>query len=170
MKTFWIKWKQKNWESRAARERQIILIGIALITPLVVYFLLWQPAQQAVGRLSSTLPELRIQAESMRGAARDVEEMRHRPQLAIMNAAAVKAAIEESADRHQLRAAINTLDMQEPNAVRISFSAVSFAQWLTWSRELQQEQHIRVASTAITPLAEDGMVAIRATLINGQDL
>jgi type II secretory pathway component PulM len=84
-----------------------------------------------------------------------------------MDAQAVKTAIEESATRHQLFAELTTVTAQEPYGARITLTAVSFETWLAWLRELQTSQHLRVDSVAITQLDDPGMVAIRATLTNG---
>ncbi|MDO8349951.1 MAG: type II secretion system protein M [Gallionella sp.] len=160
----------QHWDARPLGERRAILIGASFALPLLAYFLLWQPAHDAVGKLHEKLPQLRIQAEQMRRAGTQVEEIRHRPQLAVMDALAVKTAVEESASRHQLRDALTTLIPQEPNGVRLTVTSVSFEKWLIWLRELQSAQHIRVDSITVTQLAEPGMVAIRATLTNGNTL
>jgi type II secretory pathway component PulM len=160
----------QHWDTRTLRERRGISIGALFVLPLVAYFLLWQPAHDAVGKLHRTLPQLRMQTEQMRRAAGQVEELRHRPQLAVMDALAVKTAIEESATKHQLREALTTVAAQEPNGARITLTAVSFEKWLSWLRELQTSQHLRADSVAITQLAEPGMVAVRATLTNGNTL
>lgn len=159
--------REQHWDARAPTERRAIAAGALIVLPLFAYFLLWQPAHDAVGKLHETLPQLRIQTEQMRRAAGQIEEIRHRPKLAVMNALAVKTAIEESAARHQLRDALTTVTEQEPNGVRLTLSSVSFEKWLNWLRELQQSQHIRIDSVAVTPLAEPGMVMVRATLTNG---
>lgn len=161
------KFRQQHWESRPAHERKWIGIGALLILPLFAYLLLWQPAHDAVGKLHKNLPQLRIQAEQMRVAAAQIEEIRHRPVLAVMDATAVKSALEASADQHQLRGALTSIMAQEPNAVRITLNAVSFEKWLSWLRELHESQHLRVASASVVPLSEPGMVAVQATLTNG---
>lgn len=170
MKALLQKLRRQHWDTRPLHERKAIAIGALFVLPLLAYFLFWQPAHEAVGKLRRTLPQLRIQTEQMRQAAGQIEELRHRPQLAVMNAQAVKAAIEESATRHQLRDALTTLDAQEPDGVRITLTSVSFEKWLLWLRELQESQHIRIETVAVTPLSEPGMVAVRASLINGNTL
>ena len=79
----------------------------------------------------------------------------------------MKNTVEESATRNGIRTAISTLDLQQPNAVRISFASVSFDQWIRWLRALQQEQHIRADSVSVSMLPLPGMVKVSATLING---
>ncbi len=162
--------RQQHWDARPLPERRGILIGALFILPLLAYLLLWQPAHNAVGKLQARLPTLRMQTEQMRQAAVKIEELRHRPQLAVMDALAVKAAVEESATRHQLRDALTSIAPQEPNGVRVTLTSVSFEKWLIWLRELQTSQHIRVDSVSITRLAEPGMVAVKATFTNGNAL
>ena len=157
----------QHWDARPPHERRAIMISASFVLPLLAYFLLWQPAHDAIGKLRKTLPRLRMQAEQMHRAAGQIEELRHRPQLAVMDAQAVKAAIEESASRHQLRDALTTVAAQEPNGARITITAVAFDRWLNWLRDLQTSQHIRVNSASITRLSDPGMVSIHATFTNG---
>lgn len=170
MKARLIALRLQHWDARPLPERRSIIIGASVVLPLLAYFLLWQTAHDAVGTLRKTLPKLRMQTEQMRLTAAQIEELRHRPQLAVMDALAVKTAVEESATRHQLRDALTSIAPQEPNGVRITITSVSFEAWLNWLRELQTSQHIRVDSVAITRLAEPGMVAVKATLTNGNAL
>ncbi len=157
----------QHWQARPQNERRAILIGTALVTPLLVYFLLWQPAHDAVAQLHARLPVLRVQVQQMNTASGQIASLRHHPQGVVMNALSVKSAIEESAIRHQL--ALTTITTQEPSGVRITIAAISFEKWLIWLRELQQLQQIRVDSAAITLLTEPGMVAIHATMTNGNN-
>lgn len=167
MSARWKEFRKRYWDGRAARERQAIVLAALVLSPLLAYFLLWQPAHTAGAKLRASVPAMRAQAAHLHEQATEVEMLRHRPAPAVLDAVALKTAIEESAVRHQLREAITSLDAQEPNAVRITLAAVSFEQWLRWLRDLQQEQHIRAASAGIAALPQTGMVKISATLSNG---
>lgn len=167
MNARWVNFKKHNWDTRSPQERKVLkLIGWFLI-PVLLYFVLWQPAHLAVRKLRASVPALYIQAERLRNQADEVELLRHRPKPALLDAAALKSSIEDSAVRHSMRESISTLDLQETHAVRISFVSVSFEQWLLWLRALQQEQHIRADSVNVAMLPQAGMVKISATLING---
>jgi len=157
--------RQQHWDKRPLHERRAILFGAAIVLPLFAYFLLWQPSHEAVSQLHKKLPQLRIQTDQMHQASGQIEALRHRPQLAVIDALAVKSAIENSAARHG--AALTSIAAQEPNGVRITLAAISFEKLLTWLRELQTSQHIRVDSISVTKLSDPGMVAVRATLTNG---
>lgn len=157
--------RQQHWDKRPLHERRAILFGAAIVLPLFAYFLLWQPSHDAASQLHRKLPQLRIQADQMQQVSGQIEALRHRPQLAVMDALAVKLAVESSAATHG--ASLTSLDAQEPNGVRITLSEISFATLLIWLRELQTSQHIRVDSISVTRLSAPGMVAVRATLTNG---
>lgn len=167
MKARWQALRKRHWDDRAARERRAIIVGALALSPLLVYFLLWQPAHVASAKLRASVPAMRAQAAHLRTQAVETETLRHHPRPAILDADALKKAIEESAVRHQLRDTITSLDAQQPNAVRITLAAVSFAQWLNWLRSLQQEQHIRAESVGIAAMPQAGMVKVNATLTNG---
>ncbi|MDD3884254.1 MAG: type II secretion system protein M [Gallionella sp.] len=161
------KFREDHWEKRGKRERQMILLASAIAGPLLIYLLLWEPSHRAIATLNSQLPDLRLQTAQMRTAAQNMKELRHRPQPAVIDAGAVKAAVEESLARHQLRDAITSVDLLEPNGVRIASPGMPFNKWMAWLRALEQEQHIRVELASVSPLPESGFVAVRATLVNG---
>jgi general secretion pathway protein M len=167
MKTRWQEFLAKYWHSRAFRERQLIAIVATVLLPIVFYFLLWQPAHQAVAKLSLSLPALQAQSRILQENAAEVDALRHRPQLAALDPQAFKLNIEQSALKHQLTISISPMGAQDLNGIRIAGDAISFASWLSWLRELQQEQHIRAESVSITALPQPGMVKMSATLTNG---
>lgn len=159
--------RNQQWNNRPAQERRTILLGAVVLIPVIYYFMLWQPAHQALAKLHTAVPVLQAQSARLTEQAAEVEALRHRPQLAALDAMALKTSVDESAQRHQLRASITTLEIQEPNSVRIGCNAIPFAVWLNWLRDLQQEQHIRADSVSIAALPQSGMVKVSATLNNG---
>lgn len=167
MNTLWKAIKKRHWDVRAERERRALTLAAAVVLPILVYLLLWQPAHSAVKKLQASVPAMRTQSVQLAIQSAEVARVRHLPKPAVLDANALKQAVEAAAIRHQLREALSTLDTQEPNAVRITLAAVAFEQWLRWVRELQQEQNIRAESVAVVALPQTGMVKISATLTNG---
>jgi len=167
MKAKWMEFKKKYWDARSLRERNVLRVIAGAAAPFVVYFLLWQPAHTSVQKLRNSIPLLAKEVEGMKFQADEVERLRHRPKPALMDAASLKSAIEDSAARNNLGEAISSLTLQDPNAVRITLVSVSFEQWLSWLRSLQQEQQIRAESASVAMLSQPGMVKISATLVNG---
>lgn len=167
LKTRWQEFKKASWDNRPAQERRILSMASVVLMPMLVYFLLWQPAHTAISRLNKILPTLRMQDALLKRQATEASLLRQRSQPAILTPAAMKTAIENSAANFQLRNSIEALDGVEPNGVRIIFSSVSYAKWLKWMHNLQQEQHIRVETLNVVALQSPGMVKISATLVNG---
>ena len=167
MKQQWLAFKAQNWDKRSANERKALKFLAWALAPVLLYFVAWQPARDAVKKLHVSVPALNMQVEKLRNQASEVDMLRHRPKPAMLDAVAMKAAVEESAQRNGISAAIATLDMQQPNGVRISFTSVAFEQWLRWLQAMQQEQHIRAESVSVSMLSQPGMVKINATLVNG---
>jgi len=167
MKTRWQELRDTHWCKRPIQERRLLTLAAILLLPPMYYFLLWQPAHQALNKLHKNLPTLKAQAIKLSEQSAEVEILQHRPQLAALDAMALKTSIEESAQRHKLLTLLNKLEIQEPNGVHISCDAISFSVWLNWLRNLQLEQHIRADSVSITALPQSGLVKISATLNNG---
>ncbi len=167
MKANWLSFKKRYWDMRTPQERNALKWTGWILTPVLLYAVLWQPAHSAVQKLHLGVPLMHVEAERLQSQAAEVEMLRHRPKPALLDAVALKSTVEDSASRFNLREAIATLDLQEPNAVRISFASVSFESWLGWLRTLQQEQHIRADSVSVAMLSQPGMVKISATLVNG---
>lgn len=170
MMQHWQAFRKAAWDSRLPRERQFIGAAALILLPALAYFALWRPAHRAVPALRVAVPAMRAQAATMRRQAEEIELLRRQPQPAVLDSVALKSVVEQSAAQHQLRDAMDRLDMIEPNSVRISFASVPYAQWLHWVRILQQEQHIRIDSLDVTALPTAGMVRINATLTNGSGI
>lgn len=167
MKRRWQAFLAGHWRNRSAHERSILLLLSLFMCPVLFFFLLWQPAHRAVNRLHDTLPAMQVQSAKLQAQAQEIAKLRHLPPLAALDASALHSAIEASALRHRLDSSICRLEAHGTGAVRITCDAISFAAWLAWLRELQQEQHIRTDSISVSALAQPGMVKITASLTNG---
>lgn len=167
MKQKWLAAKKQYWDARSPQEKNALKWLVWALTPVLIYLLLWQPAHLAVQKLQVSVPVLYRAEVRLRADANEIEMLRQRAKPSSMDAAALKSAIEDSATRNSLREAISTLDLQPPNAVRITLTTVSFDHWLLWLRVLQREQSIRADSVSVAKLSQAGMVKVSATLING---
>ena len=167
MKPIWAKFLNNHWRNRSAEERRAWTFFTLIAFPLLTYFLLWQPAHNAVNKLRNSIPVMRAQAMQIQLQANEVSKLRQQSKPAILNALALKSTIETTAVRYQIQDAITTIDLQEPNAVRIVFTSVAFDPWLKMLDSLQQEQHVRAESVSVAALPQKGLVRINATLSNG---
>lgn len=167
LKTRWQQFRKTSWDSRSTQDRRALMAAAVVLAPILVYFVLWQPAHAGVARLEEKLPAMRTQAGLMKREVREIEVLQQQAKPTMLNPTEMKTIIENSAEASQLRSAIQSLEGMEPNGVRISFSSVPYALWLNWIRRLQQEQHIRVNTLSVVALQTEGMVKIDATLVNG---
>jgi type II secretory pathway component PulM len=169
MRTLSLALRKRYWDARAVGEKRMISLFALIVLPLLGYFLLWQPAHDAVAKLSVSVPAMRSQAAQLRDQTAEVAMLGHHPHPAVLDADALRSVVETSAEQHDIRGAITTLDIQGGNSVRVTLDSVSFDQWLRWLRDLQQEQHVRVDSAGIAASAQPGMVKVISTLTNGAE-
>lgn len=167
LKVRWQQFRKTAWDSRPPQDRRALKLAAVVLGPLLAYAALWQPAHVAVPKLEAKLPAMRMHAALLKREATEVEILQQQAKPAILNPGGMKTAIENSATAYQLQSAIGSLEGIEPNGVRVSFSSVSYQQWLNWIRSLQKEQHIRVDTLNVVALQTEGMVKIDATLVNG---
>ncbi|MGA8147236.1 MAG: type II secretion system protein M [Gallionellaceae bacterium] len=167
MKALGLAVRKRFWDGRAVGERRLIVLVASILLPLLGFFLLWQPAHNAVARLRVRVPAMRMQAALLRDQTAEVARLNHYPHPALLDGNALKSVIETTAEQHHIREAITALDAQGSGAVRVTLDSVPFDQWLLWLRDLQQEQHVRVDSVGIAALAQSGMVRVNSTLTNG---
>ena len=162
MKALGLAVRKRFWDGRAVGERRLIVLVASILLPLLGFFLLWQPAHNAVARLRVRVPAMRMQAALLRDQTAEVARLNHYPHPALLDGKALKSVIETTAEQHHIREAITALDAQGSGAVRVTLDSVPFDQWLLWLRDLQQEQHVRVDSVGIAALAQSGMVRVNS--------
>ncbi|MGI9025625.1 MAG: type II secretion system protein GspM [Burkholderiaceae bacterium] len=64
------------WQQLALRERGLVILGVAVLVLVVGYLLLWEPAAQGVRKLEADLPQLRVEAASLRAMADEARRLR----------------------------------------------------------------------------------------------
>lgn len=166
MRTRFAQLRTAHWDTLSAAEQKTIRRGAWLLLPLLAYGLLWQPAHDALPKLQAGLPALRAQAGQMAMQAGEVQSLRQRAQLAVLDSNALQSAVERSAGESGLSMIVTP---GEQNSVHISAEALSFEQWLQWLHTVERAQHIRVASAMLSASPVPGMVKVQAVLSNGAD-
>ena len=64
------------WQQLALRERGLVMLGVSVLLLVVGYLLLWEPAALGIRKLEADLPQLRVQAASMRAMADEAQRLR----------------------------------------------------------------------------------------------
>lgn len=158
--------KAAHWDMLSAAEQTTIRRGAWILLPLLAYGLLWQPAHNALPKLQASLPALRAQAGQMTMQAGEVQSLRQRAQLAVLDSNALKSAVERSASESGLSMVVTPA---EQNSVHISAEMLPFEQWMQWLHHVERSQHIRVANAMLSASPVPGKVKVQATLSNGAD-
>ncbi|MDO9475759.1 MAG: type II secretion system protein GspM [Pseudohongiella sp.] len=151
-----------QWQARSPRERQLLAITT---TVMVVSLTLWLliSGHGAVTALHSTLPALRMQAETVERQASELERLRLLPAPAA-SAASLLPMVQEMAIIAGLTDTLSSLDALDSDRVVVAFGTIPFPMWIDWLHTLSL-QGIRVESITMETLLTPGLVSTRATLL-----
>jgi general secretion pathway protein M len=150
----------KAWTSRAPRERLVIAVAAALLA-VSAYAWLVHAAGRARSQLGASVAALRTQAALLDQHAAEHARLRAAPPPAA-SPSDLRTLVQARAAAARLSTPTR-IEALDADRVRVSFGAVSFADWLGWTAALQA-QHLRVEDARIEALAAPGMVSVTATL------
>ena len=147
------------WQARHPRERRILLAGALVLSALVIWLLLVEPALQARSRWHKELPALRDQLAQMRALSADIGS------LPASDAAAATelspATIERSLDAQGLKA--QSLKLAD-DQLDVSFTDIPFASLAEWLRQSQSSAQLIVSDATVSARDRPGRVDARLTL------
>ena len=152
---------RRAWESRAPRERMVIAV-LAAVLGAASYLLLLHSADRARGQLRTSVATLRTQAALLDQQAAEHKRLRDTP-APPASPTDLRTLVQARVDAARLSGALTRLDVVDADHVRITFGAVSFADWLGWIAALQA-QHVRLEAARVEALSAPGMVSATATL------
>jgi general secretion pathway protein M len=148
---------RKAWESRAPRERAI-LVALVIVILVALYVWIVQSAGQARKQLR---PTLLAQAAALDRQATEVERLRAMPAISASQTD-LRTLVQAQAGAGLSRALVR-IDALDGDQVVVVFGAVTFADWLNWIAGLKS-QHVRLAACRIEALSTPGLVSVTATL------
>ena len=64
------------WQQLALRERGLVMLGVAVLVLVAGFLLLWEPAALGIRKLEADLPQLRVEAASLRAMADEARRLR----------------------------------------------------------------------------------------------
>jgi len=152
---------RRAWESRAPRERMVI-VALAAVLGAASYLLVLYSADRGRGQLRTSVATLRTQAALLDQQAAEHERLRATP-APPASPTDLRALVQARVDTARLSGAVTRIDAPDADHVHITFGAVSFADWLGWVAALQA-QHVRVEAARVEALSAPGMVSATATL------
>jgi len=152
---------RRAWESRAPRERMVIA-ALAAVLGAASYLLVLYSADRARGQLRASVATLRTQALLLDQQAAEHKRLSATPSTPA-SPSDLRTLVQARADAARLSSALIRIDAPDADHVRITFGAVSFAEWLGWIAVLEAQQ-VRLEAARVEALSAPGMVSATATL------
>ena len=156
---------RKAWESRAPRERAVI-VALAALLGVVLYVWLVQSAGQARVQLRTSVTTLRAQAVRLDQQALEYGRLRVAPAAAV-SPTDLRTLVQAGVGDAGLARALVRIDAPDADQVVVVFGAVAFADWLNWIAGLKS-QHVRLDACRIEALSTLGLVSVTATLVRAK--
>ncbi len=151
------------WFSRAPVERKAAAVSAVVIGMLLCFWFIHVAGQER-SRLKLSVSTLKSQSASMEENTSEFGRLKATVASKALPATKdIREAVQGAIDSAGLSASLIKMDAPDAGTVQISFSALSFADWLAFTRNLQAQQ-IRIETCRIEALATAGLVSITATL------
>lgn len=149
----------QRWRGLAAREQLALgLLGLFLLLVLL-YLLLWQPAQQGVAAARSAFEQQRALHTYLQAQAPLARSLASAPQVSL-DPARLQGLVTASAAEQGL--AVERLDSDSDGSLQVSLQPAPFVQLLRWFAALEQ-QGVQIAEAGLDR-DEENRVAARLTL------
>ncbi len=155
------------WFKRLQRREQNMLVAMTSIVLLTLFYLLvWEPVFKGAELEQEKLQNQKKILSWMQNAAEEVDQLRRSGQLISPQYAdqSINTLIERSAISAGIRSAINKLDSDGKQAMKVQLKSVEFDKLTQWLGKLQNDFGITPKHLTINKLEKTGMVNCRITL------
>lgn len=157
----------KLWFKRLQRREQNMLLSMAAVVFITLFYLLvWEPVFKGAELEQDKLLSQKKILNWMQKAEKEVAQLRGSGQLISPQYAnqSINTLIERSAISAGIRGAINKLDSDGKQAMKVQLKSVEFDRLAQWLGKLQQDYAITPKHVTINKLEKAGMVNCRLTL------
>lgn len=151
-----------RWRMLSARERRTLIAGVALLSAVLVWLLLFEPASAGRQRLRAELPELRSQLAQMEQLGSEARQLGAVP-VGSDSAQAIQEQLQQSIASAGLAPGLAKLS-HGSGLFDLQFKSVPYAAWLAWLDSAVRETRLRVVDAAVTREAGVGIVSARLAL------
>lgn len=152
----------KAWfEGRAPREKNLLIVGGALLLAAFVYDVLWEPAFEGRAHIAASMPALEGQLLDLQAQGEVVRRLRANVAIRTLSGAALRDALAGSLADAGIAGAQLTM---VGKGVQVDAKNVPFDAWMTWLDQIRRTNHMRVVNTLATGEAQPGRATVSATL------
>lgn len=154
------------WDGLGTRERLILIAGVAIVVPLLLWALLWRPLVGGVERLEADVAAQREQLRWMQNAAAEIDQLRGSGAQATagLGGRSLLAVVDQSARGAGLGSGLKRIEPESADAVRVRLEGVSFDAVVTWLDELSRQFGVYASLVSIEREPVPGQVSVRLTL------
>ncbi len=149
------------WSARAPREQRMLGIGLALLSLLLIWLLLIEPAIDGRSRWQQSLPGLRSQLAETRAIGSEIAALPARATPAAPAADVSRASLERSLKDQGLD--VQSLTVSD-SGVSAALKNVAFAALAEWLQQTQSSARLVVTEASITTRDVPGRVDARLSL------
>lgn len=156
----------RDWfDSLQPRERAALIAATLITVVALIYVLAWEPLDSAVSRLRDGLTTQSAALAWMRSASSEVQQLRRaRPSRAVSRNRSLLSVVDQSAQRAGLRQALQRMEPEGSDSVKLWVTTTAFDTLVVWLGELQSRDGVTVSSLSISPTEVPGQVEARLTL------
>jgi len=146
------------WNKREAREQKMLSIGTFVVSLLLVYALLVDPALTGRAKLKRELPELHQQVAQMQALSKQVSALAAKPM-----------PVADPVTRERINATLAQYSLAAQNIlltgeyVKVQMAAMPFSDTLAWIDELQKSMRLTVVDADFAALEKADMVDAKLT-------
>ncbi len=162
----------KAWfDNLQARERWILVAAVALLIPLLLYLLVWEPAAKRVETLRASVSAGEKQLAWLQQASAEARAL----QAGAGGTAAVQAnvslisAVERSATERNLRGHLKRIEPQGSDKIAIDIDGAAFDDIIRWIDELQSRYGANVAQFTAARGDQPGRIQGRLVMSRGRE-
>jgi general secretion pathway protein M len=152
---------QLFWDGLAARERGLIVFGLAVLLPVGLYLYVWQPVTEERTRLATRVQQLSVELTQLRADAEEIKRLQS--QMPVRGGNSLEVVARQSAALFGLPDLEQGLSARGNDRLEVNLENVAFDAWLRWLGELGV-QGVSLAACKVEALPESGRVRIKATL------
>lgn len=149
------------WDRASRRERALLALAAVVVALAVLWLWVWQPMIADIARLERDLPRTRAVLAAARAQADDLVALQRSSVRA--KSGDPRAAVERVLAERGLRAAVNSLDVQD-GRVRLGFAVVRFDALVGLLDALAKSEGLRAVDATLTARVEAGTVRADVTL------
>ncbi len=159
---------KEYWANLQPRERQVLIIGLAVAVPLLFLILVWEPILERRASLQERVTEQRDQLAWMQQAAQQIATLQAQGgQKQASPGQSLLTLVDSSARRAGLGDAIKRIQPEGQGEVRVWLDAAPFDPLLGWLDGLSADHGVSVKGVVVERAEGAGLVNVRLVLEGG---